>query len=119
LPEQNGELDKHFTTVLLIVPACYCSLLHEAIDEFYRAVMAQAEPFRKRPDGGTASHGQSFYGQEGLVLLRFDAPGPGGLFAYVQELADAIAELGKPPESRSRNLSAACSRVNVLAAGNH
>jgi hypothetical protein len=35
-----SQFDKHFTTVLLIVPARYRSLLHEAIDEFYRAVMA-------------------------------------------------------------------------------
>jgi len=76
-----SKFDKHFTTVLIIVPASYRSLLYEAIDEFYRAVMAQAEPFRKRPDGGTAFRGQSLYGQEGLLLLRFDAPGPGGLFA--------------------------------------
>jgi hypothetical protein len=76
-----SQFDKHFTTVLLIVPASYRLLLHEAIDEFYRAVMAQAESLRKRPDGGTAFRGQSLYGQKGLVLLWFDASGPGGLFA--------------------------------------
>jgi hypothetical protein len=35
-----SQFDQHFTTVLLIVPASYRSVLHKAIDEFYRAVMA-------------------------------------------------------------------------------
>jgi hypothetical protein len=63
------------------VPARYRSLLDEAVNEFYRAVMTQAESFRKRPDCGTASLGQSFYGQEDLVLLGFDALRPSSFFA--------------------------------------
>ena len=101
------------------MPACYRSLLHEAINKFYGAVMAQAESFRKRPDGGTTSRRQSFYGQEHLVLLGFNSLRTSGFFAQVQELADAIAKLGKLPVSRSRYLSAALSRGNFLAAGNH
>jgi hypothetical protein len=94
-------------------------MLNEAIDEFHRTVVAQAEPFRKRPDCWTTSLRQSFYGEEDLVLLRFDALRPGSFFAYMQELTYAKAELGKLPVSRSRNLSAARSRFNVLAAGDH
>jgi len=58
----RSQFDKYFPTVLVIVPTCHCPLLHESINKFYRTVMAQAEPFRKRPDGGTASLGQPFYG---------------------------------------------------------
>ena len=99
--------------------ACYCSLLHEPVNKFYSTVMAQAESFRKRPDGGTTSRRQPFYGQEHLVLLGFDSLRTSGFFTQVQELADAIAELGKLSVSRSRYLSAASSRRNFLAVGNH
>jgi hypothetical protein len=94
-------------------------MFHEAIDYLNCAVMAQAKPLRKRPDGGTSSLGQSFDGEQDLVLMRFDALKPSGFFAEVQELADAIAELSKLAISRGRNLSATWSRVNVLAVGNH
>ena len=69
-------MDQNFTTVLVTVPTYYGSMLNEAIDKFYRTVVAQAESLRKRPDGGTASLRQSFYGQKELVLLRFDALRP-------------------------------------------
>ena len=77
------------------MPTCYRSLFYEAIDKFYGTVMAQAESFRKRPDGGTTSRWQPFYGQEHLVLLGFDSLQTSGFFTQVQELADAIAKLGK------------------------
>jgi hypothetical protein len=94
-------------------------MVHEAIDYLNCAVMAQAKPLRKRPDGGKSSFRQSFNGEQDLVLLRFDALRPSGFFAQVQELADAIAELGKLAILGSRNLSAVCSRENTLAARNH
>ena len=53
------------------------------------------------------------------MLLRFDALRPGSFFAQMQELTDSKAELGKLPVSRSRNLSAARSQLNVLAAADH
>jgi len=51
-----------------------------------------------------------------LVLLGFNSLRTSGFFTQVQELADAIAKLGKLPVSRSRNLSAAWSLGNFLAA---
>jgi hypothetical protein len=55
---------EHFATVLLTVPTRYRSLVREAINKFYRTVVAQAESFGKRPDSGTASLRQSFDSQE-------------------------------------------------------
>jgi hypothetical protein len=114
-----SQFNEHFTTILNTVPACYRSLLHEAVNKFYRAVMAQAESFRKRPDGGTTSHRQPSNGQEHLVLLGFNSLRTSGFFTQVQELADAIAKLGKLPVPRCRYLSAALCRRNFLAAWNH
>jgi hypothetical protein len=56
-------------------------MFHEAIDYLNCAVMAQAKPLRKRPDIGAGSLGQSFDGEQDLVLLRFDALCPSGFFA--------------------------------------
>jgi hypothetical protein len=56
----RSQFDKYFPTILVIVPTYYRPLLHESINKFYRTVMAQTEPFRKRPDGGRLSSGNHF-----------------------------------------------------------
>jgi len=130
LPEQNGELVqqfftmrskfyKDFTAVLFAVPACHPSALHEAVNQLNRTVMAKTKSLRKRTHGGTSSLGQSFDGEQELVLLRFDALGPGDFFAYMQKLADAVAKFGKLAIARSRNISMVCSRLNAVVAQNH
>ena len=40
-----SERNQYFTAVFVAVPAYYRSMLNEAIDEFHRTVVAQAEPF--------------------------------------------------------------------------
>jgi hypothetical protein len=56
-------------------------MFYKAIDYLDCAVVTQAKPLRERPDVGTRSLGQSFDGEKDLVLLRFDALCPSGLFA--------------------------------------
>ena len=75
------EFDQHFAAVLVAVPANHRPVLHEAIDQLHRTVMAQAEPLRKRPYSGTSPLGQSFHGEKKLVLLRFDSLRPSGFLA--------------------------------------
>jgi hypothetical protein len=94
-------------------------MLHETVDQLCRTVMAKAEPLRKRAHGGTSSLGHSFDGEQELVLLRFDAFGPGCFFAHMQELADAVTEFGKLAVARSRNISAVYSRLNAVVTHNH
>jgi len=115
----GSEFYQHFTTVLVTLPSYHRSMFHEAVDYFNRAVMAQAKPLRNRPDVGTGSRRQSFDGEQHLVLLRFNALGTSGFFAYVKELADAMTELGKLAISRARNFSRTCRRANVLAVWSH
>ena len=119
----RGQFYEHFSTVLLTVPTCDRSLVHEAINEFYRAVMAQAESFRERPDGGTTSRRQSFDGQKDLeadaVLMPFDRAASS---LKCRELANAITELGKAAgilQLKSVRSARAEKRINVLSAGNH
>jgi hypothetical protein len=115
----RGKFYEHFPAVFLTVPTRDRSAIHEAIDQFNGTVMAQTEPFRKRPDGRTAPLRQSFYGQEDLVLMWFDALRSGRFLAQVLEVANAIAELRKLPVSLGRDLIAAWSRTKDVADGHH
>ncbi len=50
---------------------------------------------------GRVPFGQSFYGEQQLVLLRLDPVRPRGFFAEMKKLADAVSKLGKLLEAGS------------------
>jgi hypothetical protein len=115
----GSEFNQDFTTILIAVPAPYCAMFHKAVHQLDGAVMTKAKSLGKRRDGGTSSFGQPFDRKQKLVLLGFDGPGSGSLFAEVQELADAISEFSELPVTGSRDISAWCFRANILAAESH
>src|SRR5665213_3351977 len=115
----RGKFYQYFTTILFAVSAYHPSMLHEAVDQLHRAVMTKAKSLRKRTHCGTSSLGQSFDGEQDLMLLRFDPLGPGCFFAHMQELADAVSEFSKLAIARSRNIPAVCSRLNAVFIHNH
>lgn len=59
--------------------------------------MLELEAFGENADGGTTSRGQSFDGEERLVLLGFEAGCAGGHFAEIEEAADFVAKVGQRP----------------------
>ncbi len=79
--------------------------VREAIDQFDGAVMAELEAIGKLADGGEFSRGESFDGQEKLMLLRLDAVGAGGILAIAEEFADPVAEFGEVTIGGNRKIS--------------
>jgi hypothetical protein len=110
-PVQNRKLVQHFlpmrrqfnenqAMVLITGAPSYGPALHEAVDQFDRTVMAQAQPLRERRDSGASSRRQTFNGKKNLMLLWLNADGSGSLFAEVEELADAISKFRELAVSR-------------------
>lgn len=64
----------------------------EAIDELDGAVVLDLQAFGERADGGVVGSGQSFDGEERLILLRLNSGGAGGLLAQILKAAHLIAE---------------------------
>jgi hypothetical protein len=115
----GGEFNQDFTTILITGPAPHCSMFHQAIHEFHGAVMTKTKSLGKCCDGGTSSLRQTFDRKQKLVLLGLDSTEPGGFFAKVQELTDAVPKFSELAVTRSGNISAVCFGTKILAAESH
>jgi hypothetical protein len=93
------EFYQDLAMIIISVPAPQCTALNQTIDKFHRTVMAKAELARERSNRGADALGQTFDGQEELMLLRFDAPGSGYLLAGMQELPNTMTELSESAEA--------------------
>jgi hypothetical protein len=89
---------QHLAMVIISVPAPQGTAFNETVDKLHGTMMAKAELARERSNCGADTLGQSFDGQEQLMLLRFDASGSGDLLAGMQELSNAVTELGELAE---------------------
>ncbi len=56
-----SQFDQHLTAIFLAMAAYDCAAIHQPVDQFHGAVMAQAEPHRKSADGRPDSGRQTFY----------------------------------------------------------
>jgi hypothetical protein len=102
-PMQQGfavrrQFYQHLAVVIISVPAPQGTALNEAVDKLHGTVMAKAELARERSNCRADTLGQTFDGQEQLMLLRLDASGPGYLLAGMKKLPDAVTELGELAE---------------------
>lgn len=94
------EFYQNFSLIQVTVPAANGAAFYKAVNEFDRAVMAEAKLLRERSNRGTAAFRQAFDCEKNLVLLRLDSLGAGRFFAEMQELPDTVTKLGKPPKAK-------------------
>jgi hypothetical protein len=87
--------DHDLSPILSLATAVDHTSHRQAVDELYRGVVVNLEALGERPDRGRSALLQSLDLEQGEVLLRFDARGPGGDFAAPQESPDAVAEVGE------------------------
>jgi hypothetical protein len=81
-------------TVAFAGPAMDHTVRLHSVDQFHGAVMANLQALGQIADGGAkAVSVESPYGQQQLVLLRFQAQCPRRFVAEMLKLADLVAEL--------------------------
>src|ERR1039457_6179288 len=74
-----------------------------AIHQFHGAVMANLQALGQIADRrAKALSGESLYGQQQLMLPRFQPDGPRSALAEMQKLADLVAELREHPQLPQR-----------------
>jgi len=64
----------------------------EAVEEFDGAVVADLQSLGQFADRDGIASGESFDGEQGLMLLRGEPCAPGGIFAEPKELAQRVSE---------------------------
>lgn len=89
------KFDQHLAMVIIAVSALQGAALDKSINKLHRTVMAKAKLPGNRGNCGTDASGQTFDGQEQLMLLRFDTLRSGYLLAKMQELSDTMSKLSK------------------------
>ena len=68
-----------------------------SIDQFDGAVMAAPELVRQGADRRLKVFGEASYGEQELILSRFDSRRSGGLIAEIQVAADVESKFGQCP----------------------
>lgn len=96
----TGQLDQYATPVIRGAKSTEKTSLDETVDQLDRAVVLELHPLRENSDGRFEVFGQASYGQQELMLLRFDAGFSGGGFAEPQEATDLEAKFGHRFEIR-------------------
>ena len=87
-----GELHQNIPPVVGGSQSAYETLFDESVDELDGAVMLQLHSFGQRANGGLDTFGQTFNGEEQLMLLRFDAGLPGRILAKTKKATNLITQ---------------------------
>jgi len=112
---RGGKANKDFTAVVGCGLARNGAALDHAIDEFDGTVMTDLKPGGKLADGGEFSDGQSFDGEEKLMLLRLDAVGAGSFFAIAKEETDLMSKLGEAAIGGQREVAGGNCHIYIVS----
>lgn len=91
----RGHLDENLARIEVAATPYRESPRNQAVHQLHGAVMADLQALGEHPDGGSLALGQSFDGEQELVLVGLDAGGPRLVFAEHEEAADLVAKLGE------------------------
>lgn len=88
---------------------------YEAVGEADDAMMFNLEPLGEFADGDVITAGEAFDGQKGLVLLRGESGGVGGIFTKAEELPEGVTEFSQMFVMGARELIAGLHAGDFLA----
>ena len=88
-----GDAQQNFPPVISAAHAFEQAVEFEPIDEFYRAVVMDLQPFGEQAHGRRATVGQAFNGQQCLKLLRLDTGIARRLLGQIQKTSEFVTEL--------------------------
>ncbi len=91
----SRELDQHRATVRFARRALHKPVRHQPVHQLNRTVMSKLQTRGDLAYGGVSARRQSLYGEQQLVLPRFQPARSRLLFAEVEEAPDLIPEVGE------------------------
>jgi hypothetical protein len=91
----RGDLDQDLSPIDIAATPSGESPLDQAIRQLHGAVMSNLQPFGEDPDRGPLAAGESFDGEQKLVLAGLDTGGPSFAFTEREKAADPVAKLGQ------------------------
>lgn len=87
-----GEFNNNLPSILVGANAAHQFFQHQPVDQSHSTVMLQLQSLRQLSDGHPIAPGETFDGQQSLMLLRCEPGGMGRLFAEMNELPQRIAK---------------------------
>lgn len=88
----SGEPQQDLAPIFAAARSFQKAVGFQAINELDGAVVLDLQAFGEDADGGVVGSGQSFDGEERLILLRLNSGGAGGLLAQILKAAYLVAE---------------------------